>query len=418
MLRGPFAALSDRTLLGLTEAHRGLVTDLERWDVLERRGLVEEEDRPSLERVRAALRALRRTAERLGPARTLREAVRELEVEQTLLLLPRGVQRIANVRKLLRIAEEEPTIRALLERVARAEERAREPEAATFSDDDDAVRLVTMHASKGLAFRVVILPELRGSPVRSPNTTLGIDLRADPARLATKVLDDRGEPAAVPSLVRLAERDRARLRADRRRLMYVAVTRARERIVFVGGIKNGARSEPSFGAVLQSFGGSAHVDLREVPIEAPTKPLVRAERPGGRPHAAAPRAHGRGRDRPDRAAGFPSLRSALRARAPRLAPGADPDRARPLSDRRFACDERARRGRGAPPRARAHRHELVRRRRRSRSRARRARGLRRGTRARGRVARASAPRPASSRATTRARFATRAQRRGANAPSC
>jgi len=60
---------------------------------------------------------------------------------------------------LLRIADEEPTIRALLDRVALAEARAREPEAATFADDDDAVRLVTMHASKGLAFRVVILPD-------------------------------------------------------------------------------------------------------------------------------------------------------------------------------------------------------------------------------------------------------------------
>jgi ATP-dependent helicase/nuclease subunit A len=271
VLRGPFAALSDRTLLGLTEPHRGLVTDLERWDVLERRGFVEDEDRDALERVRSALRALRRSADRLGPGRTLREAVRELEIEQTLLLLPRGIQRIANVRKLLRIADEEATIRALLDRVALAEARAREPEAATFADDDDAVRLVTMHASKGLAFRVVILPELKARPVQSPNTMLGIDLRSDPPRLATKLLDDRGEPITVPSLVDLVARDRARLRADRRRLFYVAVTRARERIVFVGDAKVTGRGDPSLGALVSTLAqggfGSAHVEMREAAIE-------------------------------------------------------------------------------------------------------------------------------------------------------
>ncbi len=264
VLRGPCAALSDRTLLALTEAHRGLVTDFERWDSLDRRGLVEEEDRPALDRIRATLRALRRAAEKLGPARTLRVAIRELELEQSLVLLPRGVQRIANVRKLVRVAEEEKTIGALLDRAARAEERAREPEAATFSEDDDAVRLVTLHASKGLAFRVVVLPELRGSPIRSPNTTLGLDLRSDPAWLATKLLDDRGEPVTTPSIQALAARDRTRLRADRRRLMYVAVTRARERIVFVGGFKS-ARSEPSFAAWLADL----PLEIRDAPLALP-----------------------------------------------------------------------------------------------------------------------------------------------------
>ncbi|HEY1959459.1 MAG TPA: 3'-5' exonuclease, partial [Polyangiaceae bacterium] len=266
ILRGPFAALGDRTLVGLTEPHRGLVTDFERWDVLERRGLVDEADRDALDRVRAVLRALRRAAPRLGPGRTLREAVRELDLEETLLLQPRGLQRIANVRKLLRIADEETTVRGLLDRVERAEERAREPEAATFSEDDDAVRLLTVHASKGLAFRVVIVPELRGTPVRAASSTLGLDLRADPAWLATKVVDDRGEPVMTPSIEALSSRERARVRADRRRLMYVAVTRARERLVFVGGMRKTARAEPCFGAIVASLASAGRIELRELPV--------------------------------------------------------------------------------------------------------------------------------------------------------
>ena len=278
ILRGPFAALSDRTLVGLTELHRGLVTDLERWDSLDRRGLVDDDDRPALERVRAALRSLRRASERLGPGRTLREAVRELEIEQTLLLQPRGAQRIANVRKLLLLADEERSVRSLLDRVARAEVRAREPEAATFSEDDDAVRLLTIHASKGLAFRIVVVPELRATPVRGASTTLGVDLRASRAWLAIKVLGDLGEPVTTPSIERLTERERALFRADRRRLLYVAVTRARERVVFVGNAKKSGRAEPGLGPVLETLAASRSptLEVREAPFEPPRAP-ARAE---------------------------------------------------------------------------------------------------------------------------------------------
>ncbi len=66
------------------------------------------------------------------------------------------------------------------------------------------------------------------------------------------------------------------MRADRRRLMYVAVTRAREALVFVGGMKKVSRTEPSFGAVLASLGPGA-LEVREIPIErAPARATVAA----------------------------------------------------------------------------------------------------------------------------------------------
>ena len=261
VLRGPLVALGDRTLLALTEPHRGLVTAPDRWGSLERHALAAADDRDALDHAQRTLRALARAAERLGPGRTLREAVRAFDVETTLLLMPRGAQRVANVRKLMRMADEAPTTRVLLERVARAEARAREPEAATFAEDDDAVRLLTIHASKGLAFRVVIIPELRASTIRSQSATMGVDLRSrNGAWLATKVLDGRGEPVSTPSLRTLVQLERARLRADRRRLMYVAVTRARERLVFVGDADD-ARA-PSFGAIVAQLASTGLVAVR------------------------------------------------------------------------------------------------------------------------------------------------------------
>jgi ATP-dependent helicase/nuclease subunit A len=275
VLRGPCVALDDRTLLALTEPHRGLVTNLDRWGSLERRTLVEEADREPLERAHTTLGTLAEAAERIGPGRTLREAVRAFELEATLMLLPRGPQRIANVRKLLRMADDAPTIRALLDRVARAEARAREPEAATFAEDDDAVRLLTIHASKGLAFRVVLIPELRAAQVRSQSTMMGIDLRATRPWLSTKILDERGEPVSTPSLRTLTHYERARARADRRRLMYVAVTRARERLVFVGAGKP-SRTTPHFGSVVATLADAGKIDVEEV---APALPIERSLEP-------------------------------------------------------------------------------------------------------------------------------------------
>jgi len=70
---------------------------------------------------------LRRAVARLGPGGALREAVRELGLEEVLVLLTRGEQRIANVRKLLRMADREPHAEVLLEQATRSRENGARP---------------------------------------------------------------------------------------------------------------------------------------------------------------------------------------------------------------------------------------------------------------------------------------------------
>lgn len=88
----------------------------------------------------------------------------------------------------------------------------------------------------------------------------------------------------TPSLQRLTDDDRARLRADRRRLMYVAVTRARERLVFVGDMKlgpgrRGPDSQPRFGAIVATLASTGAIETREATTEVRSALPPRGEGP-------------------------------------------------------------------------------------------------------------------------------------------
>jgi ATP-dependent helicase/nuclease subunit A len=261
VLRGPWAGVHDLTLLGLTDQHRGLVELGPAWESGERRNLVHSEDFGSVKRLRRTVEALARNVDHLGPAGVLRQAVRELRLEEVLALLPRGEQRVANVRKLLLMAEREPHPARFLERLRDLMAReAAETEAATFSDEDDAVRLLTVHASKGLAFPIVFIPQAGALPRPRERGFLALDLGTatrDPT-IAVKIADPEMGALEAPSFARSVETADRRERAERQRLAYVAVTRASEAMFFVGD-----RRPPKSGDGL-SYSSTDAASLREI----------------------------------------------------------------------------------------------------------------------------------------------------------
>ena len=109
-------------------------------------------------------------------------------------------------------------------------------------DANDAVSLMTVHASKGLEFPIVFLVNLargaRGTP--------------QPVRLVTEP-GREGHVVSVTSLLPSANSDeRARDREELKRLLYVAVTRARDRLYFSTVLADGEMRPGlgSFGEVL------------------------------------------------------------------------------------------------------------------------------------------------------------------------
>ena len=110
---------------------------------------------------------------------------------------------------------------------------AREGEAALESEGLDAVRLMTIHRAKGLEFPVVCVADLgrtgaagRGRLLIGPDGGAGL-------RLATLA---GGDPVPALGWEAIADGLAVAESAEERRLLYVAATRAEERLILSGGI--------------------------------------------------------------------------------------------------------------------------------------------------------------------------------------
>ncbi|MFS0736387.1 double-strand break repair helicase AddA [Sphingomonas sp. 1P06PA] len=124
-------------------------------------------------------------------------------------------------------SEGTPTLQSFLDWFDRGEvDIKRDP-----STPLDAVRVMTAHGAKGLQAPLVILADATGDPDRSPVSTL-----AWPVGEATVPLFRPRKAELAGSIAEAAERARRRDREEHLRLLYVAVTRAEERLVIGGAL--------------------------------------------------------------------------------------------------------------------------------------------------------------------------------------
>lgn len=226
VLRGPYTGLSDLTLLELT-GDRGLLPILD----VEAERISDSAERARFIATQACVRRLSSLADRLAPAELLREGIRSLQIEHVLKALRNGDQRVSNLRKLEQWLGKFRHLHTACLRIEAARSMA-EAEAPTFSDADDAVRLLTIHGSKGLSFPIVFLPELakRTSPV-SPGAAVFVD----DTSLGVRLRSSRGHWLESPRTKGATRRELLKKRADAQRVWYVAITRAEREMYFAGG---------------------------------------------------------------------------------------------------------------------------------------------------------------------------------------
>jgi ATP-dependent helicase/nuclease subunit A len=156
-----------------------------------------------------------------------------------------GNARWANVRKLMRLAREfeaseGPDLGGFLEYLdSRATSRDREAEAATRAEGHAGVRVMTVHAAKGLEFEIVAVADLGRnlqlgwSPLRVEPGREGPE-GAELARVGVQLgrLGRRGE--RLHDYQELAELAAERDAEEEARLAYVASTRAKQRLLLSG----------------------------------------------------------------------------------------------------------------------------------------------------------------------------------------
>jgi ATP-dependent helicase/nuclease subunit A len=185
------------------------------------------EDRVRLTEVHDLIAAERRAAPRLGPA----ELFLRSDYPRRAACGPLG---LANLQKLLRLAREFEArdgrdLRRFADRLAAGRlGSAREQDAQLA--DADAVRLMTVHAAKGLEFPVVCYADLgHGPPIGLPLVLTD----GERVGLRLPTLDHAPRVDAFAYAALRARREGAAL-AEEQRIAYVAMTRARERLILSG----------------------------------------------------------------------------------------------------------------------------------------------------------------------------------------
>ena len=181
----------------------------------------------------------RRHARQGALSNCMRAILDETHYESLILAQERGEERLANVNRLLRLMRQfDPYQRQGLLRFLRFVEAQRDAEAEEDPASPamaDAVRLLSIHQSKGLEFPVVAVADI-GKPFNFA------DLQADILLDGEFGLCPRVVPpninARYPSLPYWLARQRQRkeLLGEELRLLYVAMTRARDRLILAGSI--------------------------------------------------------------------------------------------------------------------------------------------------------------------------------------
>jgi ATP-dependent exoDNAse (exonuclease V) beta subunit len=209
----------------------------------------------------------REVARRKGVEELLDRALEQTGYDLSMLAMPGGQRRLANVRKLMRLGREHltehgPDLHGFVELI-RQRSRSWRPdpdasEAPIESEALDAVRLMTIHRAKGLEFEIVCVADLgRAGRSGSDVVRVGADGRVG-LRLARP---GSGGRVAALAFDELGEAQRARAAAEERRLFYVAMTRARERLILSGAAKVEAWGGPVGGAPIGWLGPALVGDI-------------------------------------------------------------------------------------------------------------------------------------------------------------
>jgi ATP-dependent exoDNAse (exonuclease V) beta subunit len=238
VLASPFVGISNDALVLLRRAapKRPLFVALER----ELPESFPERDARLLRAFRQRYDRLTAASSRLSLERLCERVLAEHDYDLAVLAQWDGRRRYANLRKLARLARSYEELRGPdvegFVRFVRDQEAvgARELEAVAEEEGSDSVRLLTIHAAKGLEFKVVVVADAgRDKAPPASDEILALSDGRFGFRVADPVTSERRGAYAYEEV---KETRKAEERAERLRLYYVAMTRAIDRLIVSGSI--------------------------------------------------------------------------------------------------------------------------------------------------------------------------------------
>lgn len=239
LLRGPFFAISDRVLFRVVAETGEQLPKLSWWERL--RGSSLAEIASAVDILGTLLGQCRSTS----PGRLIRNADRLTGYSAVIANLPGSSRRLADWRGMIEWVEKQEAtvgfdIFALWRRLKRLIDGGvclkRPPVEAR-----NAVSMMTIHAAKGLEWPLVVIPDLGASLRNDPRDVLfdpqsGVALKS--VRGIMESEDGEGDP--LPVLYAWIElQQKAREDQERQRLLYVALTRARDAIILSSADEKG-----------------------------------------------------------------------------------------------------------------------------------------------------------------------------------
>ena len=180
--------------------------------------------------------------------------------------LPGGAQRQANLDQLVVSAnrfdlEQSGSLSRFLQYTEHLRARGDGDAAHLLSENDDVVRLMTIHRSKGLEFKVVFgaqmnkrfFTESSASPLLT-HRDLGVGMQYIDPELRTRRL-------TLPQAA-IIERGKRENAAEELRILYVLLTRAQQRLVLVGTVKDAEAALKRWSALREApFAAISHLEV-------------------------------------------------------------------------------------------------------------------------------------------------------------
>lgn len=266
VLRSPMFGLSDKTIYWIMRNYEDNMLDTLNQTIPN----ITDREQQKIKRAYYVLDRLNKTKFTLEIHELIKKLLTETYYIQTWILRFGNKQAIANIYKFIEIArqyskDESKGLDQFLTFIdEQIEDDSSEEQAQIQSESGDTVKLMTIHKSKGLQFSVVIIPQL----AKQFNFNTNGILFDKSIGIGIKHVDFLGNYDNNTSVFynRINEREKQKEIEENKRILYVAMTRAKEKLIL--GSQSAGILRSSFKKLIDEYlDGDKYTKIGDIDIE-------------------------------------------------------------------------------------------------------------------------------------------------------